>query len=54
MKQETLVMQVPDQILDDGSSIQAVHLDSGYRIDSGTGPARMTFAQVFNRQSNNT
>jgi hypothetical protein len=38
MKEETLVMPVPDRVLDDGSGIQAVFLDSGVRqndIDSG-------------------
>jgi hypothetical protein len=38
------VMPVPDQVRDDGSGIQNVVklLDSGYRIESGTGPAGMT------------
>jgi hypothetical protein len=45
---------IPDLIRDqdDGSGIQAVFLDSGYRIVTGTGFARMTLVQVFNRRSN--
>jgi hypothetical protein len=37
-------MPVPDQVRDDGSGIQNFmkFLDSGYRIESGTGPAGMT------------
>jgi hypothetical protein len=37
-------MPVPDQVRDDGSGIQNPFklLDSGYRIESGTGPAGMT------------
>ncbi|MGD9327287.1 MAG: hypothetical protein PVG26_24950 [Desulfobacterales bacterium] len=37
-------MPVPDQVRDDGSGIQnpSKLLDSGYRIESGTGRAGMT------------
>jgi hypothetical protein len=37
-------MPVPDQVRDDGSGIQNLMtlLDSGYRIESGTGPTGMT------------
>ncbi|MEX1326511.1 MAG: hypothetical protein AB1Z29_06900 [Desulfobacterales bacterium] len=40
-KSSAFVMPVPDQVRDDGSGIQNMLklLDSGYRIESGTGPA---------------
>jgi hypothetical protein len=43
-KNSGFVMPVPDQVRDDGSGIQNLlkSLDSGYRIESGTGPAGMT------------
>jgi hypothetical protein len=43
-------MPVPDQVQDDGSAIQNLLklLDSGYRIESGTGPAGMTLQRNFN------
>ncbi|MGD8649505.1 MAG: hypothetical protein PVH85_31355 [Desulfobacterales bacterium] len=43
-KNSEFVMPVPDQVRDDGSGIQnnLEFLDSGYRIESGTGPAGMT------------
>jgi hypothetical protein len=42
-------MPVPDQVRDDGSGIQNMlkSLDSGYRIESGTGPAGMTLNRKF-------
>jgi hypothetical protein len=43
-KNSEFVMPVPDQVRDDGSGIQnnPELLVSGYRIESGTGPAGMT------------
>ena len=42
-------MPVPDQVQDDGSGIRNVLklLDSGYRIEPGTGPAGMTLQRGF-------
>jgi hypothetical protein len=43
-KSSKFVTPVPDQVQDDGSGIQNLLklLDSGYRIESGIGPAGMT------------